>query len=131
MKVINKELVLLSKEDIEKAVLRHEGKKIPISKMGCYLDYYLDEYSAGSGFTIPDGMNLRIVTKHKEIDGLELFFDKDNELFLCDGKEISLNERALSPNEIFDFDVNIFNRFYITPRYRPIDEKRIVKYYKK
>ena len=109
MKVINKELVLLSKEDIEKVVSESIARDVDISEIDCTLTYFLPCSEDG----LPSGMGLMFVVDKEEVDAFDVFFNETKYIYEYQGTKLSLSEPYLEPEYIFDFDIEEFRSFSI------------------
>ena len=110
MKTITKELVLLDVEDIEEAVTNflEKDETVKISQMDCTL-----LYNTPTDTGITDGMCFDITVEKDLVDAFDLFWDDDSDVYICKGQAISLNEKALEPEDIFNFDTHLFKSFKV------------------
>lgn len=58
------------------------------------------------------------ITVRKDLaNAFDLFWDDDSDVYICKGQVISLNEKALEPEDIFNFDTHLFKSFKVEVDY--------------
>ena len=70
-------------------------------------------YNTPTDTGITDGMCFDITVGKDFVDSFDLFWDDDSDVYICKGQAISLNEKALEPEDIFNFDTNLFKSFKV------------------
>ena len=106
MTTITKELNLLDKEDLEKAVSEFLGRDVSVSEMECTLVHSIP---ADTGE--PDGAILELTTGDDSCDSLDLFWGENMGGHYLNGKRLSLDEPWATAEEIFNPDTLTMDDF--------------------
>lgn len=92
--------------DLEQALSFQIMRKVSISEMDCTLVYVLTERG------LPQEMHLELTVESKIFYSIDLIlFDKDKKAYYYQGERLTLDERWLPEDEIFDFDLSLFKSF--------------------
>lgn len=99
MKTITKELNLLDREDLEKAVSEYLGREVSVSEIECTLVHCVP-----CDTEEPNGAYLELQIGDDSCDSYDLFWDEELDGHYLEGKRLSLDEAWADAEEIFDQD---------------------------